>query len=778
MRRVVVVMKVGHRGGRLRGSGVFSLLRIVPLRLNILIPVPHLVIALELHLPAAAYGPPARVPWRLPHMSLPYMSLRSKLIALLLGTLSAYAAPMTWPDVAGAASCPNEEVRAEQASQRLPDCRAFELVTPEVKGDNGTFKNAYVFPDGNHVYYNTLLPLPGAGSATFSNGLSTRTASGWVNTALSPPSTGPGNQVEVAGLTQGNAAFINMAAFTGDFSQVFVDSTFDTDPLDQDFNALSPQKSTVDAYRLDLSTGVWSLASLPDTGPMLASYNDPDRRGLFDGSFIAGVSEDGSHVLFQTHDNLPVAPGTPSEPHTGDMLYDRSGGHTYVVGVLPDGEVPETCWTVLGEGAADSNHTETATYGAISRDGSNIVFTTSLGAFQCGPSEGVYLRKNDASASASTVRLPGTGYLARSSDGSKVFTWGRSGEVFEYDVATGVTSTITTAGNLVASSADGSRVYYLTAPPEPKLYLWDGGTSILIPNAGQGMIPSGGQGRAKERFFFPRSEPTGAQYAVATPDGSRLLFLNSANLTGFENFGPRCNIRNPAALAPGFCEEAYVYDATTGGVTCVSCNPAGAPPLGSATLTRGNANTAVAPFSEGVLSPDGSRVFFGTADALVPQDTNGVSDVYEWDKGRVYLISSGQGTAGSILDGVSSDGSDVFLTTADRLAPQDIETARQIYDARVDGGFPYRPFATGCDSGQCQGPQTSAPVFGAPASATFMGTGNPAPPGTAPAQNAKPRVNARRCKKGFVKKRHKCVRKRASKSAKRAGGGRGVGSHA
>ncbi len=100
-----------------------------------LLPAPHLVLALELHLPAAAYGTAPRAPRRLPHMS-----LRSKLIALLVGIISAYAAPMTWPSVAGAESCPNEEVRAEQGAGRLPDCRAFELVTPEVKGDNSNYR--------------------------------------------------------------------------------------------------------------------------------------------------------------------------------------------------------------------------------------------------------------------------------------------------------------------------------------------------------------------------------------------------------------------------------------------------------------------------------------------------------------------------------------------------------------------------------------------------------------------------------------------------------------
>jgi hypothetical protein len=100
--------------------------------------------------------------------------------------------------------------------------------------------------------------------------------------------------------------------------------------------------------------------------------------------------------------------------------------------------------------------------------------------------------------------------------------------------------------------------------------------------------------------------------------------------------------------------------------------------------------------------------------------------------------------------GASSNGDDVFLTTTDHLAPQDIETSSQIYDARVDGGFPYRPFTTGCNGGQCQGPQTPAPAFGAPASATFAGLGNPpARSASTPPVKPKPLTNAQKLAKAL-----------------------------
>jgi hypothetical protein len=637
------------------------------------------------------------------------MSLRSKLIALLLGIISSYAAPMTWPSVASAESCPNEEVRAEQGSERLPDCRAFELVTPEIKNDNSAIggsanSNPYGFPDGNHVYYRSLLPLPGAQDGELASVLSTRTASGWVNTVLAPPA-GGGEPNGV--FHQGSCGSCpGQAAFTADFSAAFVAAAFANDPLDQD--------GVVDAYRMDLSSGAWSLVALPDTGPMMASFN-----GSQPGTFVAGVSEDGSHVFFQTLDQLPVAPGTNSELHPSDMLYDRTGGHTYMVGVLPNGTISQTCKVELGDGTRDAGLSGYGflTYRAISPDGTNVVFTVRGVEESCGPDEGVYLREHNATNKATTVQLGGDRYLGRTSDGSKVFTTTIGFEgINEYDVASGATTTISTDGQFLASSVDGSRVYYLIEEGRAGagLYLWDKGTSTLIPKAGEGFasfVNRGGNRLA-----------TSEDYAVTTPDGSKLLFVDRASLTGYNSFGPACTDTG----GPGLCAEAYVYDATTGSVTCVSCSPTGAPALGNAHLmSQEQKNTLLPDYSEGEISPDGSRVFFETPDALVPQDTNGLPDVYEWENGRVYLISSGQGTSGSHFSGASSNGDDVFITTTDRLAPQDIENSVEVYDARVGGGFPYRPFTTGCNSGQCQGPQTPAPVFGAPASATFVGLGNP-----------------------------------------------------
>ena len=86
-----------------------------------------------------------------------------------------------------------------------------------------------------------------------------------------------------------------------------------------------------------------------------------------------------------------------------------------------------------------------------------------------------------------------------------------------------------------------------------------------------------------------------------------------------------------------------------------------------------------------VMSDDGSRVFFNAYDALVPGDTNGTQDVYQWELpgtgdcttanpsyseqngGCVSLISSGQSPQVSEFIDASADGKDVFFTTGSSL---------------------------------------------------------------------------------------------------------------
>ena len=89
-------------------------------------------------------------------------------------------------------------------------------------------------------------------------------------------------------------------------------------------------------------------------------------------------------------------------------------------------------------------------------------------------------------------------------------------------------------------------------------------------------------------------------------------------------------------------------------------------------------------------------MFFDSPDALVPQDTNGLEDVYEYEprrrevtcerrlamstfsersSGCVDLISSGTSSGESAFYDASENGDDVFFVTASRLTAADYDTS-------------------------------------------------------------------------------------------------------
>jgi len=223
-----------------------------------------------------------------------------------------------------------------------------------------------------------------------------------------------------------------------------------------------------------------------------------------------------------------------------------------------------------------------------------------------------------------------------------------------------------------------------------------------------------------------------------------------------------------------------------------SCDPSGARPVGSAELGGEKSQSAFAVASRFYLprslSEDGGRLFFQSADPLVPHDSNGQSDVYEWEQpaspaeaargensctragGCVAPISDVAGDYESVFMDASPNGDDVFITTADQLVPADTDTRVDVYDVRVGGGFPVAPTPPVCDNGDsCKPPVSPQPgVFGPTGSATFNGLGN-FPAAVVPPPPKKVTKKTVKCKKGFTKKKNKCTKnKKKSKKAKKS----------
>jgi len=138
------------------------------------------------------------------------------------------------------------------------------------------------------------------------------------------------------------------------------------------------------------------------------------------------------------------------------------------------------------------------------------------------------------------------------------------------------------------------------------------------------------------------------------------------------------------------------------------------------------------------ISSDARRVFFDSPDALVPQAANGERNVYEWEAagdgscpastvgGCLFLISTGQSTDASFFLDNSTSGNDVFFATTQGLVPQDTDGIYDIYDARVGGGFATPPAST-CTGDSCQGTPSAPPAAPTAATITYSGPGNEAP---------------------------------------------------
>ena len=177
-----------------------------------------------------------------------------------------------------------------------------------------------------------------------------------------------------------------------------------------------------------------------------------------------------------------------------------------------------------------------------------------------------------------------------------------------------------------------------------------------------------------------------------------------------------------------------------GDLACASCQPSGEAPIAGdgATLVGGHRELG-----------DGGRLFFQTLEALVPSDTNGQEDIYEYEAqgGQARLISGGTGTSESTFQEASESGNDVFFLTRQQLVPQDTEPeASVIYDARVNGGIPYVASPLACANAEaCRQPVSAQPsLYGPPASQTFSGVGNLAPPVAAKPAVRRSRPSARR----------------------------------
>jgi hypothetical protein len=676
---------------------------------------------------------------------------------------------------AAQASCPNEQFRGG-FSASLPDCRAYEDVTQANKASTQPdpfwaekfFQENHASREGNRLSYFAIDVLPGSQGAGESY-LATRGASGWSSENEIPAQANyNGFECPIHGTT--------MPAYSADLSKgILMDGGNQNEQNAGNFagdcGGPGPElvsgepKGVANLFLRDNTNRTYQLIDV--TPPGVTPENTPVNPDL--GGF-QGASSDLSHVVFVEGAKL-----TANAP-AGGGLYEWTGGVVRLVTVLPDGT------PVAGSLAADY---ETHAY-MVSADGSHIFFTAA---------GNLYVRLNGTSTvqvDASQAGASGGGGVFReaSADGSKVFFTddasagltsdtvpGSGTNLYRYDLPSGLLTDVTPRSGAEVQgvsgvSEDGSYVYFTAAgvlsgseanehgetaqSGQANLYLSHGGTTTFIATlAGVGVDAC----------------VTDVCVRVSS-NGAFLAFASLKSLTGYDNTD--ANTGSPD-------QEMFLYDAGANKLVCASCNPSGEAPTGHRT---GTSIMELRPGGAPHYLTDSGRLFFATTDALLPRDTNGQQDVYEFEPdgvgscgdagGCIYLISTGTSSLETGLIDASASGNDVFLRQYQQLLPQDVqEESRTLVDARVDGGFPAPsspPPCTTADS--CRSAPSPQPsIFGAPASGTFSGAGNLAP--VVPKPAVKPKSKPAKCRKGFVKKKGKCVKKPKKKAKKSAHASRG-----
>jgi hypothetical protein len=380
-------------------------------------------------------------------------------------------------------------------------------------------------------------------------------------------------------------------------------------------------------------------------------------------------------------------------------------------------------------------------------------------------------------------------------------------DLYEYDLATRRLTDLTVDHNasdplgadvqgVVGASEDGSHVYFVAtgvlagengearkpAAGQPNLYVsYNGATSFIATlasgdNTFLGTAQQVAPGNAAGDW---RAEP-GLRTAAVASNGAAVAFMSSLPLTGYDNVGI-LGINGAGEAQHGPQPEVFVYDLGTARIVCASCTPSGEAPIQTAENWENGVGGHVgvggsSAFGLRFINAQGSQVYFDTSQPLVAQDSNHRQDVYEWQSdgtsgcaqsvGCVALLSGGDSAHDAYFLDAGASGADVFFTTRELFSPQASGEAVKLYDARVGGGFPESSLA--CTGAGCQGVPPAPPIFATPSSVTFNGVGNFSPsPAATKAKSKKPA----RCRKAFVKRKGRCVRKH--KARRKSGKGSG-----
>jgi hypothetical protein len=690
---------------------------------------------------------------------------------------------------------------------KLADGRVWEMVSPPDK-HGGSLKLpstgiVQAAEDGEGIAYLSLGSIEadpeGSRAIESSSVLSRRGASGWQSKDITPPHT------ELTRVAPSEYLLMNT-----DLSNALMDAR-DATPLSPLTTERTPyvRENTEPPTYIPLLTGAEGYANVPP-GTEFGGAGDVE---------IAGASPDLGTVLLYSEPRLVEG--------ASSTLFTWREGQIQEIEIAEPG-VPARLGSDYGSQRK-----------AISDDGSRVFWSSGLYDNKGIETTALYLhdmaseesiRLDVVEAGVKNAGAPRPAFQIASADGTVVFFTdsrhlrkGASPEgrdLYRCEIPAGQSAggcaTLTDIAaplkgsgesamvkdQVLAASEDGSRVYFVAegvldgeanaegdvaVAKEPNLYLWQAGEGVrFIATLSEDDRPNWGAGPGLVKGW------SNDIVADASPSGRYLAFMSNRSLSGYDN----------ETAAGDLVQEAYRYDALSGELACVSCNPTGGRPqaklmtidlakgslkVDPISLWSGQEAAAVLPeprqenpgstFYRPRTVLDNGRVFFNAYDSLVPADSNGNWDVYQYEStgsgdctastGGAATVSSGEGCVGLISSGsaeeeaafldASATGQDAFFLSTAKLSVLDEDVVYDVYDARVDGVAAQLPDLAECQGEACQ-PAVSPPDDPTPASATFRGAGNPRPEASGSRHCPKAKRAVRR--KGKVR----CVPRKQRKS--------------
>jgi hypothetical protein len=429
-----------------------------------------------------------------------------------------------------------------------------------------------------------------------------------------------------------------------------------------------------DVYQRDLGAGTTRLIS---TGPVDGGFAD---------ARFGGASTDGSRALFYTEERL-----VPEDTDLQQDFYQRAADSTVLLSIGPSGgNGPWSAGGIPG-----------------SVDGSRVLVTT----------REALVHEDTDDCSRAPIRGPCSDVYAQDLEtGSlELVSTGPHGNQDDYGV------------QVWAASSDGRRVFFTTAEPlvdedvEANCPIHDGLGEVGcvdiyerdLASDTTKLVSTGPRKTGDDGSGVPKGTRDDASFRYATPDGGRVFFHTKEQLVDadtdtsqdvYERAGGMTTLLSAAGTGGSSSSDSfYAGSSTDGSVVYISTFDALLPEdtdgrfdvyersdLGFRLVTTGPTG-GNGPFDarSGPVSDDGRRFFFHTPEPLVPEDTNGLTDVYERFDGTTTLVSKGPLGSGianfdflELMAG--ADGRIMFFTTSRQLVTADTDSTRDVYASIVN----------------------------------------------------------------------------------------------